>query len=224
MNNETMNNEQARRKLLITNYCLLFTVYCLLLVSCANNDPAPGEAIFVDDFSKNDSGWNRQSNAEAYTRYLEGEYQMWILKPNLIVWTTHDPILGDAVIQVAARTAGGPDNNFFGVICRHQDDKNFYFFIISADSYYGVGKFRNGERTLLHNALLDRNDKIASGRVAHQIRAECVGNTLSLTVDNNRLARVNDPDFKEGRAGLIVGSYEKNFVDVRFDNLIISRP
>jgi len=213
-----MPNQQRK-----STYCLLFTVYCLLISAC-QTEPASGEAIFVDDFSKNDSGWNRQSNAEAYTRYLEGEYQMWILKPNLIVWTTHDPIVGDAVIQVAARTAGGPDNNFFGVICRHQDDKNFYFFIISADSYYGVGKFKNGERTLLHNSLLDRADKIAPGRVAHQIRVECVGSTLSLTVDNNRLARVSDPDFKEGRAGLIVGSYEKNFVDVRFDNLIVSKP
>ncbi|MEK9161780.1 MAG: hypothetical protein AAB261_00630, partial [Chloroflexota bacterium] len=196
-----------------------FYILLIIFLTACQGEPASGEAIFVDDFSKNDTGWNRQSNAEAYTRYLDGEYQMWILKSNLIVWTTHDPIVGDAVIQVAARTAGGPENNFFGVICRHQDDKNFYFFIISGDSYYGVGKFKNGERTLLHNALLDRTDKIASGRVAHQIRVECVGSTLSLTVDNNRLARVSDPDFKEGRAGLIVGSYEKNFVDVRFDNL-----
>jgi hypothetical protein len=226
--NVVIASRQRRRSNLATNKnrllrALRALAMTLLLTACQSAAPS-NAAILTDDFSSPDSGWNRQTDDTAYTRYFEGEYQMWMLKPNLTLWTVHDPIVGDAVIQTSARTAGGPDNNFFGVVCRQVNDKNFYFFVISADSYYGIGKFKEGKQILLHSSQLERNDKLKPGRGAHHLRAECIGNTLSWVVDGIKLAQVKDGDYKEGRTGFIIGSYEKQFVDIRFDNLIVSKP
>ena len=55
----------------------------------------------------------------------------------------------------------------------------------------------------------------------NQVRADCNKNSLSLSVNNTRLLKVEDSDFAAGDAGLIAGAFESPGVDIRFDNFIV---
>lgn len=204
--------------------CALLSLLLLLSLAACQSQPKPGDVLYVDDFDKTDSGWNRQSDADAITDYADGEYQIEIAAPNLNVWSVAGPQLTDAIIDVTARTAAGPDNNLFGLICRYQDDLNFYFLVISADSYYGIGKYRDGESILLNSNVYEYSDKILPGPATHHITAACIGDALTLAVNGTQLAQTRDMDFKTGKLGLIAGSFGEPDVDVHFENLIATQP
>ncbi|MBI3242380.1 MAG: hypothetical protein HYZ49_08815 [Chloroflexi bacterium] len=198
-------------------------MFIALLAACQPQLKS-GDVLFADDFAKTESGWNRGSDADATTDYLDGEYQIKIFTANLNVWSVGAPAFGDALIDVNARTAGGPDNNLFGLICRYQDDQNFYFLVISADSYYGIGKYKEGASMLLNSAVYEYSDIIPPGPAAHHLTATCIGDTLTLSINGTKLAQAKDTDFKTGKLGLIAGSFDEPEVDVRFDNLAVTQP
>jgi len=201
----------------------LLLALALTLAAC-QSQPKSGDILLTDSFDKTESGWNRQSDADATTDYLDGEYQIKVFTSNLNVWSIGKLALGDALIDVNARAAGGPDNNLFGLICRYQDDQNFYFFVISADSYYGIGKYKDGQSALLNSAVYEYSAKIPPGQATHHLTAACIGDNLTLSLNGTELAQARDTDFKTGQLGLIGGSFDEPDVDIRFDNLVASVP
>jgi len=203
-------------------FLILFLFLSLYLAS--RGRPKSGDALFADDFSKSDSGWNRQADADVTTGYVDGEYQIAILAPNLNVWAASGRQLADVAVAADARTAAGPDNNLFGLICRYQDNKNFYFLVISSDSYFVVGKLKEGRINYLSGSSFEYSDKILPGQAAHHLTATCIGNVLTLAVDGAHLADASDDDFKAGLVGLMAGSFDEPGVDVRFDNLVVFEP
>jgi DNA-binding beta-propeller fold protein YncE len=204
---------------------VIFTL-TLTLALPACQQVKSGDVLFEDNFADPGSGWMRRADGEAVTDYADGEYQIEINAFNLNVWVASGPKLADSVVNVEARVAGGPDNNLYGVLCRYRDDKNFYFFFISADGYYAIGKFRDGKQTFLSGASYQYSDKILPGQVANQLTATCAGNTLSLSVNGTQLAQAADQDFADGQTGLIAGTFEleESPVDIRYDNLLVTQP
>jgi hypothetical protein len=201
---------------------LLMTL-ALLLTACAPRRER-GTVLHVDDFSNPDSGFNRQSDADATTDYVDSQYKIEIFVDNLNVWSVDGPTFGDALVETNAHTAGGTEDNLYGVICRHQDDDNFYFFTISADGYYGIGKLKDGALVMLGSAVFERSDKIFTGQAANHIAAACVANSLTLSVNGALLAEVEDVDFSEGQVGLIAGTFNDAPTEVRFDDLLVTQP
>lgn len=198
-------------------------VFALTLAACSSQ-PKSGDVLLVDDFSNPESGFNRQSDADAITDYIDGEYQIHVFTPNLNVWAVSGPKFTDAIVEANARTASGSENNLFGVICRLEDDSNFYFFAISADSYYAIGKLKDGEIVLLSSSVFEHSDKILSGQAVNHVVATCAGTTLTLNVNGTQLAQITDGDFTEGQIGFIAGTFDDPETDVRFDNLLVTKP
>ncbi len=208
------------------NLLLLITIF-LSLAAC--QPPAQsGEVLFADDFSNPDSGFKRSADADAVTDYLAGEYQIEVLAPNINVWAVNGPPLAEAKIEATARTAAGTANNLFGVICRYRDDKHFYFFALSADGYYAIGKVIEEDKkprlVKLTGNDFQPSDKILTGAAANRITAICAGQTLTLIANDAPIAQATDADFTEGKAGLLAGTFNDAPTDVRFDNLVITQP
>ena len=103
-------------------------------------------------------------------------------------------------------------------------DNNFYFFIISSDGYYGVGKVENGSQELISNENLMKGKPIKLGKTTNSIRAECVGNNLVLYANDKELASFTDGTFSSGDVGLIAGTFGIAGTDIHFDNFIVKRP
>lgn len=184
----------------------------------------PGDLLFQDGFSDPSSGWDRVRSPEGMTDYENDRYRILVNTPNADYWSNPGLYFGDVVIDVDAGKDGGPDDNDFGILCRYQDTKNFYFLIISSDGYYGIGIVRDGQQTLLQPPQMYHSEAIIPGGAANHIKATCQGSRLALEVNGDLIAEASDSTFADGDIGLIVGSFDLPGVDIWFDNLMVRNP
>jgi len=185
--------------------------------------PPLGGVIFQDDFSDPQSGWSTYQGIDGLMNYEAGSYHILVDVPNTWFWATTEVKLADASIEVQAEKVAGPDDNVLGLICRYQDDNNFYLLLISSDGYYGILKRMNGSMTVFGDGM-QYSQIIHQGKTSNTLRADCIGNTITLYANGTRLAQATDSTFSEGAPGLIVGTYNTAGTDIVFDNFIISEP
>jgi len=186
--------------------------------------PPARDVLFQDDFSDPNSGWDRLSTENGLTDYQDGIYRIYVNATNTDVWANPGLNFTDTVIQVDATKVAGDDDNDFGLICRYTDSDNFYFFVISSDGYYGVGKIIAGDQQLVGMESMPPSEIINQGQATNRLRAECVGSTLRLYVNGELLAETQDTDFSSGDVGLLAGSFTVPGTDIYFDNLVVSKP
>ena len=213
---------------------LLITLAFLILSGCDSTEvaePAPtpggpsGEILFEDDFTDPGTGWDRAQNSSGLTDYSEGSYRIVVNTPNSDFWANPGLNYLDATIEVEAQKVAGSDENDFGVICRYQDDENFYFFIIGSDGFYGIGAVVNGaEPQLIGTTEMQFSRRINQGNEPNTIRAECVGNILRLYVDGKILDAVTDNRLVSGDIGLIAGTFDTPGTEIIFSNLVVRNP
>jgi hypothetical protein len=183
-----------------------------------------GKILFQDDFSDPSSGWNRVTTTKGQTDYADGVYRIFVNEPNLDIWSMPGRTFSDVRIEVDALKVGGERDNRFGIICRATAVDSFYTFIVSSDGYYGIGKILGQDYHLIGMDALQPSQAIRLGTALNRLRADCVGDRLSLYVNDVKLAEVQDADLVSGDVGLIAGTYQSAGTDIRFDNFIVYQP
>jgi hypothetical protein len=217
--------ENTMQKLIQTLIVLI--LFALVITACQSSPPPPvtGDLLFQDDFSNPSSGWDQVNRDDGgQTNYGEGFYRIFVNTTGKFYWANPGLDLTDVQIEVAGSKAGGPDDNTFGVICRYQDNDNFYEFIISSDGYAGIAKIAAGKTELISGNKLYPTDAIQLGDATNHIRANCIGDTLTLIVNGVQVAQVKDTDFPSGDVGLFAGAATVAGVDIHFDNFSVSAP
>src|SRR5512139_4024944 len=119
---------------------------------------AVAKPLFFDDFSDPSSGWDRVNDEEGINDYSNGGYRIFVNKINWYFWSNPGLQFTDVVIDVDSQKTAGPDENDFGIICRYQDEQNFYFFTIGSDGFYSISKILNGEESLIGMNEMQYND------------------------------------------------------------------
>ena len=185
---------------------------------------ATGNVLFSDDFSSTDSGWDRRSDEQVITDYARGGYRIWVNETQSDIWAHPGISVEDAVIEVDATMTAGPLDNDFGVLCRYQDAENFYIFVISSDGFAIIAKYNAGEWTGLSGDVMQPADAIVQGKTTNHLRAECVGSSLRLYVNELLVADVSDDTLASGDVGLVAGAYDEAGTDIFFDNFKVLRP
>jgi hypothetical protein len=71
---------------------------------------------------------------------------------------------------------------------------------------------------------LQPTDAIHQGSALNHIRADCIGDTLTLYANGVKLAEVKDTRFPKGDVGLIAGTYDAPGTDIRFDDFTVYQP
>jgi len=75
------------------------------------------------------SGWQTSKNyLGSYIAYEHQGLRIFVNETQYDYWSTSGFSAGDARIGVDASKLGGPDDNYYGVICRMIDNQNFYAF------------------------------------------------------------------------------------------------
>lgn len=184
-----------------------------------------GSILFYDDFSDSGSGWRQWSSPEAVIHYQDGVLAFLINQANYDYWSLAGKNYTDVTLAVEAELINGPTDNDFGLICRFQDEYNFYAFLISSDGYGGIVKVKDGLYQVLSSPNgLEFGKMITQGYARNQLRADCVGSRLTLFVNQQKFAEVEDTDFSMGDVGLLVGAYQMPGVEVHFDNFYVIKP
>ncbi len=179
--------------------------------------------LFVDDFSDPKSGWDQYDVEEGFAGYIDGAYKIGIFSDQLFGFANPGQAFTDAAIEVIVTKAGGGDDSQFGIICRYQDEDNFYALLVSSDGYASIRQKQLGtEFTYL--AEWTNSPVINQGNATNLLRAECVGNRLSLYANGVLLIEAFDSELPSGDVGLLAGTFSAENVEVLFDNFIVSAP
>ncbi len=180
--------------------------------------------LFKDDFSTISGGWSTQRDAHSIIDFDQGGFRIWVNQPNYDYWSVPGLRFTDVSIEVNAIKLAGPDDNDFGIICRYQNQDNFYGFLISSDGYYGISKRKNGDHTIISGHEMKPSSAIHTGVAVNTIRADCIGSTLTLYVNQQKLAEVTDAEYPVGDVGVLAGSFTQSGVDILFKNFIVRKP
>ncbi len=211
------------------SFLAILAVLAIAVLACGSTggeseQALPADVLFQDDFSDTGSGWDRIDTDEGITDYADGVYRIFVNTDNTDVWANPGLDFTDTTVEVEATKVGGPDDNDFGVICRYQDVDNFYFFVISSDGYYGIGKVVGGTQSLVEETDLLPSDAIKQGNVTNQIQATCNGSSLRLVVNGTQIVEVQDTTFTAGDVGLMAGTFDEIGADIHFDNFVVRKP
>lgn len=209
----------------------LIIVWLMGLTACSGNSmgsfsgtPRPG-AIFQDDFSDPNSGWETWSDSNGSSiGYQNGGLRILVKEKQFDYWSRPGKRFGDARIEVDAIKLAGPNDNDYGLICRYQDRNNFYAFLISSDGYGGILKVENGQYKVISGPQLTYSDSIRQGEALNHLQADCIGQSLVLSVNGQTIAQAMDSGFSAGEAGVIAGTNTTPGVDIFFDNFVVLKP
>ena len=220
------------KKLLSAILLLLFATGCSLAPTTGGEIsgptveppiPASGTVLFQDDFANFASGWEHVNSAEGLMDYDNGVYRIQVNKGNTNMWATPGKTFNDARIEVDVVKIGGPDTNRAGIVCR-VNGNDLYFFIITNDGYYGVGKTVNRNSTLLGQTAFAQSSAIKTGLAINHLRADCAGPTLSFYVNGFLVSQVIDSTLTSGEVGVTVGTFDDANVDMVFDEFFVLQP
>ncbi len=203
---------------------LLATLACRTSSLTETFIPAGG-VLYQDTFSNNTGAWGSLTTPAGAAGYADRTYRIVVNQSNINIWSHPGLDFTNTHAEVSVFPAAGPLENRMGLICRLVDNQNFYFFIISADGYYGIGKIKTGQVTLLTgNGEMLPSAAILTGNVPNLVRGDCVDNLLSLTVNGQPVASITDSDFSRGDSGLLAGTFSQPGADVYFDNFFVFKP
>jgi hypothetical protein len=147
-----------------------------------------------------------------------------INEPNSSYWATPGLNIDDSVVDVDATKVTGPDDNLFGLICRFRDEQNYYGFLVSSDGYYGIMKVQDGRQEILGQPEMQVTNLVQKAEKVNHLRADCVGDKLSLYLNWTKLTEVTDSTFSTGDVGILGMTRESIGTDIRFDNFIVIAP
>jgi hypothetical protein len=186
--------------------------------------PGIKQVLFSDDFSDESSGWVTYDELDGRVIYRDG----WIYIKDYTAY--EGTMYGEAqryftdfILEVETRLVGGTDNNWHSVGCRWKEGGNYYDFGISADGYYEILKWVNHKQTDLAGPTYSAYIHKGQG-VTNLMHIECIGSSLSLSVNGHLLAEVTDYSHTGGDIFLGANSLAGTFTEVAFDNLVVSIP
>jgi hypothetical protein len=188
------------------------------LVACGGGGDGKGDsAAFSDDFDK-PGDWRIISDPEVEITYADGGLSIEVKVLDRVAWTVAGRQFKDAVVSVDATPVGGPDDNAYGLVVRHVDDRNFYRFEISGDGFFAV---QAPKENLGWEFLVDwtESSAIHKGRETNRLQVECRGSTMIFYANDVELTRIQDDRYSKGDVGLIAGTfYTEAGAHILFDN------
>jgi|WetSurMetagenome_2_1015567.scaffolds.fasta_scaffold99652_2 hypothetical protein len=184
----------------------------------------PGDKLFWDDFSDSSGNWPDASDPNGSLGIVNGAYQIRVFSTQYEVLATPGHSFRDVQIEADATRLAGPAQNILGLVCRSSNQYNYYFFAISSDGYYALGKIKNARTTLLGQEMMAYDPAILSGAGPNHLRFDCIGQTLKGYANGRLIAVSQDSDFSSGDVGLVAGVLDTPGMEAAFDNFVVYKP
>jgi uncharacterized repeat protein (TIGR02543 family) len=182
------------------------------------------EVLFSDNFSHETTIWHTYSDETGSCFYEDGWLHLIHYSNSTIYYITEaHQYFTDFVLEVETKLVGGTDHNWHMVACRFEGVRNYYEFCISAEGYYEIAQWVDDTLTSLVQRTY--SSYIHQGQdVVNLIRIECIGSTLSLSVNGHLLDEIIDSTFSGGDIGLGAYSHEDTYTEIAFDNIVVTGP
>lgn len=207
------------RFFLVWTGILIFGTACSLVPASS-----PGSIQFQDDFESEPSGWSLRDDPSGSVEISGGVLRLTVSEPAVSIVTTAGLDLNDSLLSVEALKLAGPDDNSFGLVCRYIDPANFYFYQISSDGYFALGRVQDGEVSLFGNPLMQPHPAIQQGDQINDLGMGCKDNQISAYANGELMAVFEDSSFQSGDVGVIAGTIGSPGVEIGFDLFYARQP
>jgi hypothetical protein len=179
------------------------------------------DTVLLNDSFDNpkESSLGTGASGSAVYAFVDGTYQVTVMKPQYIAWSPFSGTYSNVSVEVDTRFDTTMSDTAAGIIFDYQDEKNFYFYSITADGHYALDLQHNGKWI----ALVDwtESPKIKSPGQSNRLRVDVIGDRIRLYVNGTLLDEASDDTFTSGGMALSVNTFEKSYVTVKFDNLLV---
>lgn len=179
--------------------------------------------VYEDDFGEDNGWWYTETNDDFGFKFVDDGYLIYINILNAPIWSIREVGEEDVIVEVEAALLEGPQDGYYGVVCRHQGEDDYYSLVISPDGSYGIAKMEDGEYEFLAEGH-DQSGIIKGGDAPNRVRGECIGETLTLYANGQKLLAVDDDDLLSGDVGLLAGTRLSGGIEVLFTYFAILEP
>ena len=191
-----------------------------------DTEQAAATTLSEDDFSSS-VNWDLTDLPKGVTaQVVKGGLQVDLqTNKTLALIAANDPV-EDAVAEVEIQHTKGAAGDYAGLICRAQENGDFYWFLVASSGYYRIDKHVDGDTQTIVDWTASDAIKTAPNAV-NKIQVRCVGSELSLSINDTPVETVEDDGVQgAGYLQLVAFSTPKaskgtHFV---FDNLVIAAP
>ena len=137
-------------------------------------------------------------------------YRLGAREPESVVTAVLDDTLPpDQIVEASFTTTESPPDTGFGVVCRQQDNDNYYRLGIGNDGTFAIIRVQDGTSAVLTGGgqwVRDRRLPETPGFFA--VRGECRGPTLALYANNQHIVTVPDAVFdRPGKVGVFAETF-----------------
>ncbi|GEM_PF-402432 len=169
---------------------------------------------YEDDFSNSDSGWGESSDKQVSYSYQNGEYNISVSNPGMIYsrWSSSVGEQNNFVVAVDTRVLSSADKSQYGILFRRNENGDFYEFSIIGNSYTVQKRFQ-GKWSYLKRSTPSSYIKTDGSK--NNLRVACLGKTIEVYVNGQRLATLEDDSITSGRISLMASGANTS---VNFDN------
>jgi hypothetical protein len=183
---------------------------------------AQPKLVYQDKF-KYETGWAQQSGDNYGFDFYQGGYRIYVNILNAAIWSIRELTLGDVLVEIDASQLAGPSDGYYGAVCRFQNGSNYYALVISSNNSFGIAKMKAGKFEFLQQGTAQAG-VIQPVNVVNHIHAECVGSSLTLYANGQKLLEVQDSDFSTGSTGMVAGTRMKPGMVAFFNSIAVYQP
>lgn len=193
------------------------------------NNVSAGDSLFSDDFSSSRSQWGTGTDPNDSIEYVNDALNFKIFEKNFVVWSTPNSTdYQDVHLEVTVINNGTDSNTAFGFECdmQHPITDSHYYFAVTPAGEYAIAKavLALDDVFLTNNDKWAKSDLIAKDAASYRLGADCGNGKLTLYVDGQQIASVDDSTYTSGGIGLFVWSAEKaTKTDVSFDDFNMTK-
>lgn len=172
---------------------------------------------FEDDFSDPNSGWEEKKGDNYSYGYMDGEYYCREEEDNYMIRSVYPDLdFDDFIYQAEGRQVEGDPENEYGLIFRFVDG-DYYKFGITGDGYYRLSLRMNDQWSKVVD--WEETTAVKRGDQTNVLKVVCADQDISLYLNDEHLATVQDDSLSKGQIGVFAGGWENMPTESRFDNV-----
>lgn len=187
------------------------------IASAETQEENAGRAVFREDFSDPQSGWEVFSVPTVTAGYERGAYEIQITDATWYATVDSGRRFNDPSVTVSVQNPGRASFAGFGILCNYRDESRFDVLAVGTDGTFAILQQRAGALTVLsEGGEWARSPRIPVGAERYRLRADCRGRVLRLWV-NGRVVATAATDAPGGRIGL----FAAGLAHFRFDDVVV---
>jgi hypothetical protein len=178
--------------------------------------------VFAENFEGSGGVWPKDDRDNFAYGITDGRFRILVKSGFVDVWTVREREFTDVRLEVDLSRGSGPEDGYAGLVCRFQDNGNYYAMVVDGQRGYRIFKKMGGVSEDLGQP--GESSGILTGDSSNRLRVDCVEDTITFFINGERFLEIRDESFSAGRVGLIGGTKETPGLELFFDDFLIANP